>query len=143
MHQMGFSKSHTAVDKQRVIGFRRVFCYSNSRRMGKPVCTADNECVECIFGIELDNPGLFDFRFLGFLDLRFCPDLTGHPSPCRCRQCGYNHGLITVDKHGFHLFHSNPKNQHIVFQFYRRQVAFYKRGIRHVIHLSMWIMICG
>ena len=53
MHQVGFAKPGTSIEKKRIVCISRRFRYRHTGRLSKIVVSADNKSIEAVFGIEI------------------------------------------------------------------------------------------
>src|SRR5439155_3497088 len=85
MHQVRLAETDATVEEQRVVRFRRRFCYGAAGRMGKAGVVAHHEMLELKFRIELRSLGQHRLFFLGRWLLRHGD---GRPAAQRLRLAG-------------------------------------------------------
>ena len=138
LHQVGFAQSHTAVDKQRVIGFRRAFRHGQRGRVRKPVAVAHNEALKGVLRIQV-GIGIVGSLFLIariqpglhlFLVQQHDPDRFAR----HFAQLLLDQGGILVLDHGDHALHFDRDEQGIILQQSGNHVAVDPRVVRHEVH---------
>src|SRR5215831_4816034 len=98
---MCLSKSHTTVNKERVIGLSRLFRHCHTCCMGKLIPRTNDKVFECIFWVQLDSPSRPGLRWAP----RPVPDGLGFAlqlsSILTDGKCNGHHLSLTSRGHGF------------------------------------------